>query len=101
MRLSPNITSTPMAPYQGLLKSMNRKEKMAVAMFLVDSLPGVETVESKEDVEMSREDEAFLSQKMDEKTYSPRIERLFEKRREAARLVELDDERTRHILGLR
>ena len=55
----------------------------------------VEVVES-----ASQDEDAFLKQKLNSMTYSPRIERLFEKRKEAARMVDLNDERTRHILGL-
>ena len=42
----------------------------------------------------------FLAEKLSGMTFSPRIEKLFEKRREVARMVDLNDERTRHILGL-
>jgi hypothetical protein len=95
-----NIAKTPIAPYIGLLDSMSRNEKIAVAMFLVDSLPGVKLVETTENEKMSSEDEAFLAQKLESMSFSPRVERLFEKRKEAAQMVDLDDERTRHILGL-
>lgn len=100
MNANVNIAKTPMAPYIGLLNSMSRNEKMAVAMFLVDSVPGVELVETKTDESLSAEDEAFLASKLNGMTYSPRIERLFEKRKRAADVVDLEDERTRHILGL-
>lgn len=95
-----NIANTPMRPYLGLLNSMNRREKIAVALFLVDSLPGVDLVETGENQEDTATEEEFLASKLKDMTFSPRIERLFEKRKEASRAVDLEDERTRHILGL-
>ena len=96
-----NIAQTPMAPYLGLLSGMSRNEKIAVALYLVDSLPGVEIVETASEQKMSPEDEAFLASKLKDMTFSPRIEKLFEKRKEAASMVDMEDDRTRHILGLR
>ena len=100
LRTNVNIAQTPMAPYLGLLSSMNRNEKIAVALYLVESLQGVEIVETTDEQKMSQEDEAFLASKLESMTFSPRIEQLFEKRKEAANMVDLNDERTRHILGL-
>jgi hypothetical protein len=96
-----NISQTPIAPYIGVLNNMNRKEKMAVALFLVSSIPGVEIVETKEEKpQFTEEDERLLSSKLGDMTFSPRIERLFQKRKEIARSIDLNDERTKHILGL-
>ena len=39
---------------------MNRNEKIAVALFLVDSLPDVEIVEKDKKQEMNAEDEASM-----------------------------------------
>lgn len=100
MNANLNIAKTPMAPYVGILDNMGRDEKMAVALFLVKSIPGVEIIETKTDEPMSQEDEAFLADKLKGMSFSPRIERLFEKRKEIAEMVDLNDERTRHILGL-
>ena len=94
-----NIADTPVAPYLNLLNGMNRNEKIALASFLLDSLSGVKIVETIDD-DISAEDEEFLAQKIGEMSFSPRIERLFAKRKEAAKMVDLEDERTRHILGL-
>ena len=47
MTTAVNISKTPMAPYMGILNSMDNNEKMAVALFLVSSLPNVEIVQSK------------------------------------------------------
>ena len=95
-----NVSNTPIAPYLGVLNGMNRKEKIAVALYLVDSIPGIELVESSNE-NISPADEEFLADKLKEMTYSPRIERLFDVRREAADKIDLNDERTSHILGLR
>ncbi|MBQ8065082.1 MAG: hypothetical protein IJ200_05445 [Prevotella sp.] len=101
MSTNVNIAQTPIAPYLDLLRDMNRNEKIAVALYLVDSLPGIEIVDTTEAQTMSPEDEDFLAKKLEEMTFSPRIEQLFEKRKEAAKNIDLNDERTRHILGLR
>lgn len=95
-----NISKTPMAPYVGILNSMDNREKMAVALFLVSSIPNVKIVQAKKQPTMTQEDEDFLAEKLAGMSFSPRIERLFQKRKEIASSVELDDERTRHILGL-
>lgn len=95
-----NIADTPIAPYLGLLNEMGREEKMALVLYLVDSLPGVDVVKTEEDEASLEEEDAFLSEKLSSMTFSPRIEQLFEKRRKAASMVDLNDERTRHILGL-
>ncbi|MCR5158843.1 MAG: hypothetical protein K6D37_06910 [Prevotella sp.] len=95
-----NIADTPIAPYLGLLNEMGREEKMALVLYLVDSLPGVDVVKTEEDEASLEEEDAFLSEKLSGMTFSPRIEQLFEKRRKAASMVDLNDERTRHILGL-
>lgn len=95
-----NISKTPMAPYMGILNSMDNDEKMAVALFLVSSLPNVEIVQSKKEPTMSKEDEDFLAEKLEGMSFSPRIERLFKKRKEIAQTIDLNDERTRHILGV-
>ena len=101
MSTTVNIANTPMAPYIDLLNNMGREEKIALVLFLVDSLPGVHVVETEVKEDASQEkDDAFLAEKLNGMTFSPRIERLFERRREAARTVDLNDERTRYILGL-
>ncbi len=100
MSTSVNIANTPIAPYIDLLNNMGREEKIALVLFLVDSLPGIDVVETAEKEDESQKDDAFLAEKLSHMTFSPRIERLFEKRKEAARMVDLNDERTRHILGL-
>lgn len=100
MSTSLNIANTPIAPYIGLLNNMGREEKIALVLFLVDSLPGIDVVETAEKEDELQKDDAFLAEKLSRMTFSPRIERLFEKRKEAARMIDLNDERTRHILGL-
>jgi len=95
-----NISKTPMAPYLGILNSMDNNEKMAVALFLVSSIPNVKIVQEKAEQPISQEDEEFLAEKLSAMSFSPRIERLFQKRMEIAKTIDTNDERTRHILGL-
>lgn len=56
-----------------LLEGMERDEKIAVVMCLIDSIPGINIVES-ETEPISSDDEAFLEKKLEEMTFSPRIE---------------------------
>ena len=100
MSTTVNITNTPIAPYLGLLNDMGREEKIALVLYLVDSLPGVEVVETEGNEDTMQDEDTFLVEKLKGMTFSPRIEQLFEKRRKAAQMVDLNDERTRHILGL-
>ena len=100
MSTTVNIANTPIAPYLGLLNDLKREEKIALVLFLVDSLPGVDVVETEANADTSQDEDAFLAEKLNGMTFSPRIEHLFEKRRKAASIVDLNDERTRHILGL-
>ena len=86
-----------MAPYLGILNSMDNNDKMTVALFLVNSIPNVKIVRTNTS---QVEDDAFLAEKLSSMTFSPRIERLFKKRMEIADMIDTDDERTRHILGL-
>ena len=88
-----------MAPYMGILNSMDNDEKMAVALFGVSSIPDVKIIQAKQESSMTQEDDDFLAEKLAGMTFSPRIERLFKKRKEIARTIDLNDERTRHILG--
>lgn len=100
--IAQRILDTPIAPYLSLLESMSREDKQVLVTFLVDSLPGIKIIDTNTDgdTEMSSEDEAFLQEKLNNMTFSPRIERLFEKRKEAAKKIDIEDERTRHILGI-
>ena len=95
-----NISKTPMAPYLGILSSMDNNEKMAVALFLVSSIPNVKIVHEKAEEPISLEDEDFLAEKLSAMSFSPRVERLFQKRREIAKTIDPNDELPRHILGL-
>jgi pantoate kinase len=92
-----NIAKTPIAPYLGLIDGMEREEKIAVAMYLVNSIPGIKLIETKDG---NVNDDDYLAEKLEQMTFSPRIERLFEKRKAVAENVDLNDERIRHILGL-
>ena len=100
MSTNVNLANTVAAPYLNILNSMEREEKIALVLYLVDSLPGVDVVDTEKEQKTSKDDDVFLAQKLKGMTFSPRIERLFKKRKEAAKMVDVNDERTRHILGL-
>lgn len=85
------IQSTPMAPYAGLMKSMQPDDMQTVILFLQDALREAEETRRK------AEDE-FLAKKMAELKISPRIKKLIEKTRLSP--DEAADERTRYILGI-
>lgn len=75
---------------------MSNQDKIAVATFLVATIPHVKVVEEhseKTNAEMIREKYKNLKR-------SPRVEKLMQLREEAAKYVDLTDERTKHILGL-
>ena len=89
------IQSTPMAPYVGLMEGMSNQDKVAVATFLVAMVPNVKVVEEpvKSNAEIIREKYKNLRR-------SPRIKKLMQMREDAAKYVDLNDERTKHLLGL-
>ena len=89
-----------MAPYVGLMDGMKRDEKLAVATYLVSSMDDVRIVALSGLMGQAEADDAYLKSKIKDMEFSPRIEELFEKRRQAAGAVDLDDERTRHMLGI-
>lgn len=80
-----------MAPYMGVMKSMNLDDMHIVVEFLNEAINEAEEAKHKE------EDE-FLARKMAEIKISPRIAKLIEETRLTPE--EVEDERTRHILGL-
>lgn len=85
------IQDTPMAPYAGLMKSMNPDDMQTVLLFLQDAITEVEQAKRK------AEDE-FLARKMAEIKVSPRIKTLISQTRLSP--DEAEDERTRYILGI-
>ena len=90
------VQSTPMAPYVGLMEKMSNQDKVAVATFLVATVPHVKVVE--EQPEMTNAD--VIREKYKNLKRSARVERLMKLREEADKYVDLTDERTKHILGL-
>ncbi len=90
------IESTPMAPYVGLMEKMSNQDKIAVATYLVATVPNVKVVE--EIPEKSNSE--VIHEKYKNLRRSPRVERLMQLREEASRYIDLTDERTKHILGL-
>ena len=90
------IQSTPMAPYVGRMEKMSNQDKVAVAMFLVDMVPHVKVIEEQPE----KTNAEIIREKYKDLKRSPRVERLMQLREEAAKYVDLTDERTKHILGL-
>ena len=89
------IQSTPMAPYARLMEGMSDQDKVAVANFLIAMVPNVRLVEvpQKTNAEIIREKYRNLKR-------SARVEKMMRLREDAAKYVDLADERTKHILGL-
>jgi len=85
------IQASPLAPYMGLLRSVDINVMHAVVDFMNESIREAENAKRK------TEDE-FLAKKMAEFEISPRIKELIEQTRLTAE--EAEDERTRYILGL-
>ena len=94
---SQKIQSTPMAPYIELMEKMSDQDKVAVATFLVAMVPHVKVVEEQADHKTNAD---IIREKYKSLKRSPRVKSLMRLREEAARFVDLDDERTRHILGV-
>ena len=57
--LAQRITDTPMAPYMGLMKGLNREQKLAVVAFLVDSM---QEDEEEEEAHQRTADEEFVKE---------------------------------------
>ena len=75
---------------------MSNPDKVAVATFLIATVPNVKLVEeppTKTNMELIREKYKNLKR-------SPRVEKLMQMRADAARYIDLEDERTKHILGI-
>ena len=85
------IQASPLAPYMGLMRSVDINVMYAVVDFMNESIREAEEAKRK------AEDE-FLAKKMAEIEISPRIKELVELTRLTAE--EAADERTRYILGL-
>lgn len=83
------IQSSPLAPYMGLMRSVDINVMHAVVDFMNESIREAEEAKRK------AEDE-FLAKKMAEIEISPEIEELFEKLRLTPE--EAQDERTRTIV---
>lgn len=85
-----------MAPYIELMEKMSNQEKLAVAMFLVDAIPHVKVIEE----QPTKTNADIIRKKFENLKRSPRVEKLMRMREDAAKYVDLTDERTKHILGL-
>lgn len=90
--LALQVKSTPMAPYIGLMQSMSRRDMQIVVTFLNEVMAETEeTTPQKSNAEIIREKYKNLK-------ISPEIQRL----RGCLKLTEeeMQDERTKYILGL-
>lgn len=90
------IQSTPMAPYVSLMEKMSNQDKVAVATFLVAMVPYAKVVEE----QPPQSNAEIIREKYKNLKRSPRVEKLMQMREEAAKYVDLTDERTKHILGV-
>ncbi len=85
-----------MAPYIGLMETMSDQDKVAVATFLVSAIPHVKIVEE----EPAKNSAEIIREKYKHLKRSPRVEKLMQLREEASKVVDLNDQRTKHILGI-
>ena len=85
------IQDTPMAPYAGMMKSMEPSDMQAVILFLQDAMREAEETKRKADDE-------FLAKKLAEIKVDPDIDELVDWLRLTPE--EAADERTMWILGL-
>lgn len=83
------LKSTPMAPYIGLMQNLTREEKRIVVTFLTESLEEP-VMEAKSNAEIIRE-------KFKDLKISPETKELV--RGLSLSAEEMDDERTKYILG--
>lgn len=90
------IQSTPMAPYVSLMEKMSNQDKVTVATFLVAMVPYAKVVEERP----PQSNAEIIREKYKNLKRSPRVEKLMQMREEAAKYVDLTDERTKHILGV-
>jgi hypothetical protein len=92
--LAQRITDTPMAPYIGLMRGMSKRDIQIVVKFLNAVLD-----EEREEKAMSpKTNEEIIREKYKNLKISPEIQRL----RGCMKLTEeeMQDERTKYILGL-
>jgi len=85
-----------MAPYVSLMEKMSNQDKVAVATFLVAMVPYAKVVEE----QPPQSNAEIIREKYKNLKRSPRVEKLMQMREEAAKYVDLTDERTKHILGV-
>ena len=82
-----------MAPYIALLKGMTREEKQIVVTFITETME-----EKEESVANIKTNEEIIREKYKNLKVSPRVKALVDGL--SLREEEVDDERTKHILGL-
>ena len=99
-----NIESTPMAPYARLISSMSEKDKVAVVNYITSLISQSQYVANlqgfKRENEITDADLKSLSEKIKQLPRSAKVERLLQLRHKAAECIDLDDDKTRYLLGL-
>ena len=111
--IAQQIRQTPMAPYVGLMQGMSTKDKLVLMAFLVDSMQEQESHESirakqmlkpnpfshfRKASEFAEEERTQILEKMRKTSISPETKSLVGGL--SLTEEELQDERTRYILGL-
>lgn len=110
--LAQRVKETPMAPYMGLMEGMSRKQKLVVMAFLVDTMQEQEakTEEPRQMLkpnpfkdfkpasEFDEDERARIKEKMRARAVSQEASSLIDGLSLTAE--EMQDERTRYILGL-
>ncbi len=93
-----------MAPYAGMISEMSEQEKFAVVRYIISLIAtpksGAKQVDFQREDDISDETIKNLSEKIKELPCSPKTQRLLELRRKAAEYVDLNDEKTRYLLGV-
>ena len=87
--LAQRIKETPLAPYMGLLDGMTREQKMIVVTFLTESM--------EEPTKKAKTNAEIIREKFKDLKISPETKELV--RGLSLSADEIDDERTKYILG--
>ncbi|MCR5455720.1 MAG: hypothetical protein K6F33_12100 [Bacteroidales bacterium] len=93
-----------MAPYIGLISSMSEREKVAVVQYIINLIPKKKDDNQQSDIqresEISEQELNVLREKIKQLPCNSKTKRLLELRHDAAKYIDLSDEKTRYLLGL-
>ena len=97
--LAQRIMETPMAPYMGLLDAMTIEQKKIVVTFLTESMkePLAPEATAEEPVKAAKTNAEIIREKFKDLTISPETKELV--RGLSLSAEEIDDERTKYVLG--